>query len=182
MNKEKLLEAKRGSDPIIFKYDSTTSTYTEVNQKLIVAENKIRSLEKVVDNILIKLNFFLENAYNNGVNQKDIFLQQLNNLQHFLYYLFLLPSLFEGLPVVLVETQAVGLPSVVSREAVPQETCVYPGFINYVSLSDSLDEWADEVIKSYKPIIPRETWIEKLSASKFNIDKEALRLEGILGL
>jgi glycosyltransferase involved in cell wall biosynthesis len=60
--------------------------------------------------------------------------------------LFLFPSLFEGLPVVLVEAQAAGLNCVVS-DAVTRESDV-TGRIQFISLKDSPDVWASKILAS----------------------------------
>lgn len=56
---------------------------------------------------------------------------------------FVFPSRFEGLPVVLLEAQISGLPCVVSNK-VTQE--VDFGDINWQSIDDSPDKWSDAVL------------------------------------
>ncbi|WP_235427118.1 glycosyltransferase [Cohnella kolymensis] len=60
--------------------------------------------------------------------------------------LFLFPSLFEGLPVVLVEAQAAGLKCVVS-DAITRETDV-TGRVDFISLKEPPSVWADNIIAS----------------------------------
>lgn len=60
--------------------------------------------------------------------------------------LFLFPSLFEGLPVVLVEAQAAGLRCVVS-DAITRETDV-TGRLEFISLGKELETWADRILDS----------------------------------
>lgn len=60
--------------------------------------------------------------------------------------LFLFPSLFEGLPVVLVEAQAAGLKCIVS-DTITSETDV-SGRIEFVSLKRTSDVWADKILTS----------------------------------
>lgn len=63
--------------------------------------------------------------------------------------LFLFPSLFEGLPVVLVEAQAAGLNCIVS-DSITSETDV-SGRIQFVSLKEHPSAWADKILlSSYK--------------------------------
>jgi glycosyltransferase involved in cell wall biosynthesis len=59
---------------------------------------------------------------------------------------FVFPSLFEGLPVTLVEVQAAGLPCFVS-DTVTKEVD-FNKKINYISLSKESAYWADEIVNS----------------------------------
>ena len=60
---------------------------------------------------------------------------------------FLLPSLFEGIPVVGIEAQASGLPCVFSAK-VPREAQVTDR-CSFVPLTQTTEEWADEVLKQH---------------------------------
>ena len=57
--------------------------------------------------------------------------------------LFLMPSLFEGLPITLVEAQANGLPSLVSS-AVTSE-CDLTGLLEFYPLSAGCRQWAEKI-------------------------------------
>ncbi len=59
---------------------------------------------------------------------------------------FCLPSVFEGLGIVLIEAQTNGLPCVVS-DVVPYEAGILSSY-RTVSLADDYDIWAKEVIKA----------------------------------
>ena len=63
--------------------------------------------------------------------------------------LFLFPSLFEGLPVVLVEAQAAGLKCVVS-DTITRDADV-TGRVEFISLQKSSEEWAQKIVsESYE--------------------------------
>lgn len=53
--------------------------------------------------------------------------------------LFYMPSVFEGLPLVLVESQAAGLPCLVSENITKQANC---GAVQYLSLERPIEDWA----------------------------------------
>ncbi|MEP0548682.1 MAG: glycosyltransferase family 1 protein [Rhodothermales bacterium] len=65
----------------------------------------------------------------------------------------LMPSLHEGFPVVLVESQASGLPAVVSKSISP-EVDLGLGLVEFVDLAVSPAQWADRIVKTVsKPIL-----------------------------
>ena len=59
------------------------------------------------------------------------------------------PSLYEGLPVTLVETQTSGLPCVMS-DKVPTESILIDGITQICSLSESPETWAKMVLSHYE--------------------------------
>lgn len=58
---------------------------------------------------------------------------------------FLMPSLFEGLPVSLVEAQASGLHCVIS-DTISEESILIDDLVRMISLKDSPKKWAEEII------------------------------------
>jgi glycosyltransferase involved in cell wall biosynthesis len=61
----------------------------------------------------------------------------------------LFPSLWEGLPLTVIEAQAAGLPNVISDE-IADEAVLFPERVQRLSLSSSPEIWADETILMMK--------------------------------
>ena len=88
--------------------------------------------------------------------------------------LFLLPSLYEGLPVVGVEAQASGNLCYLSDD-MTKETKVLDSTV-FMSLNNTAEEWADSILKDVKKYKKHDTKKE-VSKYGFNIKFEAGKLE-----
>lgn len=82
-----------------------------------------------------------------GIIDKVIFLGKQKNVEKFLWAadVFLLPSFYEGLPIVGIEAQAASLPCVVS-DSITSELNI-TGNVVFMSLDDSKEKWADEILE-----------------------------------
>lgn len=87
---------------------------------------------------------------------------------------FVFPSLYEGLPVTMVEAQASGLPCIIS-DKVPPECILTDGLVNIMPLSASPEAWAEKILTMRAA--PRTDRREEIAAHGFDISTEAVKLQ-----
>ena len=117
----------------------------------------------------------IEEVEKNKLNKSVKILNSVNNINEYLQALDLLimPSLYEGLPLIGVEAQATSLPCLFA-DTITKEVAIIDK-VKFLNLSDNYNTWNDEVKKMvYQDRIDEE---EKISASGFNITKEVSKLE-----
>lgn len=112
-----------------------------------------------------------QKAQQMGINGKVRFLEDCGQVPLLLNALdvFCLPSLYEGLPVVMVEAQAAGLPCVVS-DTVAKEADI-TGLVTALTLGLGADGWADALQKAAES--PRENTAEKMRGAGYSAQEVA---------
>lgn len=110
-----------------------------------------------------------------GLSDSVKFLGQRNDANELYqaFDIFLLPSLYEGLPVVGVEAQASGLLCVLSDD-MTKETKILNTTI-FKSLSDNEKIWTDDILDKIKKYTRKDTK-EEISSNGFNIENEVEKL------
>lgn len=89
---------------------------------------------------------------------------------------FLLPSLYEGMPVVGVEAQCCGLPIFFSKN-ITEETTVC-NLAHYIGLEESAGQWAECIIPIVKHNIPlRRSYSQEVKEKGFDSYSEANKLQ-----
>jgi glycosyltransferase involved in cell wall biosynthesis len=127
------------------------------------------SLEDEVRSLIKSLGL-QENVYMLGVRSDIPELMGALNL-------FLFPSLFEGLGIVLIEAQAAGVPCIVS-DTTPSEADLGLGLLKFVPLSADCDIWVRSALDALDSSrLPWSTREKALKQNNYDISKLALELQ-----
>lgn len=112
------------------------------------------------------------------LNDSVKFLGVRNDIENLMqiFDVFLFPSLYEGLPVTMVEAQANGLKCFISNK-VPKE-CIMSENVEILSLEDTAVKWAESINK-YSEGYTRKNMLKSISDNGFDIEKNTKELEGV---
>lgn len=114
-----------------------------------------------------------------SISQNVHFLGQRSDVNEVLqaFDVFLFPSIFEGLPVALVEAQATGLPCFFSKN-ITNEVCLINQLCHLISVDASDNNWSNEILHSEKNH-DRTKYFNEIENSFFNVEKSITLLEKI---
>ncbi len=109
-----------------------------------------------------------------GLQNAVIFMGNVDNVNEFYQAmdLFVLPSIWEGLPVVGVEAQTADLPCVFSDD-VTKETTILPT-TKYLSRKDSIEKWAKVILNA--KVNNRVDRSKEIKAAGYDIETESKKL------
>lgn len=122
------------------------------------------------------LNEIKAKVKNEGLLDAVIFLGQRNDINEIYqaFDLFIMPSLYEGLGMALIEAQCAGVKCLASNH-IPTSAKVTPN-LKFLSLSDEIETWKNEALTLLNDKT-RNDWSEEVSIHGYNIEIEAQKLE-----
>ena len=120
----------------------------------------------------------MEKVKSNGIEDRVVNLGRRDDIKQFYnsFDTFLLPSLYEGMPVVGIEAQCAGLPIFFSKNITEETTA--SDLAHYISLDSSAEYWAKEIVSIMKNNqSDRANAFKQVIASGFDSKNEAMRLQ-----
>ncbi len=133
---------------------------------LLIGDGDLR--EKMIDKVK-----------KSGLDEKVIYLGRREDIKQFYCAMdcFLLPSLYEGIPVVGLESQCSGLPVFFSTQ-VPSESGPCSDLVSFIDLEQSPEKWAEIILNNTKSLMPsRASHSQQLKEKGFDCSLEAVRLQ-----
>jgi len=100
----------------------------------------------------------------------------VNNVNDFLQAMDIMvfPSMFEGLPVSIIEAQAAGLPCVLS-DTISKEVAVLPDYVQFVNLNAPIEQWLKSIDTALA--LPRKIQSEAILKAGYDIQTNVKVLE-----
>lgn len=117
-----------------------------------------------------------QNAQKMGIQNKIVFTGIRSDVNKLMQAMdvFVFPSLYEGLPVTMIEAQASGLPCIIS-DHVSKECIVTNGLVTVKRLDESPIEWAEYILTKYRK--DRENHMEEIERADYDISTAVKKLE-----
>lgn len=122
------------------------------------------------------LHLIREKAQKMGIQDQVIFAGVRSDVSRLMQAMdvFVFPSLYEGLPVTMVEAQASGVPCIIS-DHVSKECIVTRGLVTSKRLDESPEQWAKHILQQSRR--SRENHIEEIRTAGYDISTAAKQLE-----
>lgn len=115
-----------------------------------------------------------------GITDRVIDLGRRDDIKQFYnaFDAFLLPSLYEGMPVVGIEAQCAGLPIFFSKNITEETTASELAY--YIELEKTSEIWADKIVEVINDYMPkRRSYAIEVKENGFDSSNEALRMQNL---
>ena len=151
-------------------------TYAKNHMFMVDLANSISKKIQNFKMVLIGNGELFENvkkyAVEKNVIDKILFLGKRSDVNRILSMLdlFILPSLFEGLPVSIIEAQANGLPAIMSKNVTSE--AIFTDNVIRLPIENGIEIWENEILKMYlkRYLVPKKLY-------EYDIDFAASKLE-----
>ena len=122
-----------------------------------------------------------QKVINLGIEKSVLFMGVRTDVNRLLQAMdvFLLPSRFEGLPLVLIEAQTSGLRCLTTKNKVPYEVNV-TGNVEFEELKENSIEWAHHIECMEKQPYDRKSCLDLITDAGYDILKEAEKMESYM--
>ena len=122
-----------------------------------------------------------QKVINLGIEKSVLFMGVRTDVNRLLQAMdvFLLPSRFEGLPLVLIEAQTSGLRCLTTKNKVPYEVNV-TGNVEFEELKENSIEWAHHIEYMEKQSYDRKSCLDLITDAGYDILKEAEKMESYM--
>lgn len=123
-----------------------------------------------------KMDSVKEKAESMGIQDKIVFTGVRSDVNRLMQAMnvFVFPSVYEGLPVTMIEAQASGLPCIIS-DHVSDECIVTKDLVSNMALEDSPARWAELILQ--QSCRRREDHIDEIQEAGYDITTAAKELE-----
>ena len=82
---------------------------------------------------------------------------------------FVFPSLYEGMPLALIEAQASGIQCYISDRVISKEVKI-TDLVHFISLKQEASEWAEKIFSNKEKALKRENMLKNIVDAGFDIE------------
>ena len=122
-----------------------------------------------------------QKVINLGIEKSVLFMGVRTDVNRLLQAMdvFLLPSRFEGLPLVLIEAQTAGLKCFASKDVIT-EAADLTGNVEFISLKEDADIWAGKIYSQSEQFLNRTQYVKPIIEAGYDIRTEADKFKAYL--